>query len=498
MKQEVALLSEDIKADIQGFITSGYNHLRFAYYVPVNIADKTRAKEWLKTIIPQITTSKSWRPIPNAPKQLPTRALNIAFMPEGLTQLGLSHDLLCTFAVPFQEGISNRQRSRKLGDYGKSDPKNWEIGATTSNTFHLLLILNADSQEAADSFLAKIRQSVEAYSDGVNIIDGLLQGGMRTKEGKEPFGFADGMGQPKIARIRREGAVATGEFILGYENGYNYLPMTPLVESKLDPANILKPYPNPNYPDYKDFGLNGSYLVYRKFEQDVFGFWDFLREQSKLDKGFVSGSYMVWLAAKMVGRWPSGAPLAKSPYQDDPTMLDKDKFFYADDPDGKKCPFGSHIRRNNPRDNIRPSDEISSLHISDRHRILRRAVRYGEMLFDLSILDDLNQYEKLPDLIDAGNKNVSRGIHFFAVNANIETQFEFLQQSWDNNPRFNDLIDNRDPIIGDNSLKYPSRMIIPQDPIRLRTKPMPRFVNVKGGAYLFMPSIRALNYLAAN
>ena len=193
MEPTFNLLTEDIKTDIQGFITSGYNHLRFAYYVPMKVEDKTRAKLWLKSIIPHITTSKSWRPGLNDQKRLPEQALNIAFMPEGFIQLGLSQDVLCTFSLPFQEGMSNKQRSRKLGDYGASDPKHWEIGGEASNSFHWLLILNAASQDAADALLAEIRQRVEAYSDGVSIIEALIQGGMRTKEGKEPFGFADGI-----------------------------------------------------------------------------------------------------------------------------------------------------------------------------------------------------------------------------------------------------------------------------------------------------------------
>ncbi len=497
MANKIPLLPADARADIQGIITSGYNHLRYAYYVPLQFGEAAPAKAWLKAIIPQITTSKSWRPKPNAPKEPPPRALNLAFAPEGLRKLGMSEDAICTFSLEFQEGITSGQRPRKLGDYGDSAPKNWDIGGTKSTQFDALLILNDQSQKRLDTFFADQVSLVEQHSDGVAIMEAILQGGHRDELGKEPFGFTDGMGQPKIAGIRKSGVV-TGEFILGYKNGYNYLPMSPLVHDKNDPHDILSASPNPHHPGFKDFGLHGSYLVYRKLEQDVFGFWDFMRRQSLHDKGFVSAEYMVWLAAKMVGRWPSGAPLVRAPYQDEPDMPDKDVFLYADDPEGKHCPFGSHVRRNNPRDNVRPSDATSSLHISDRHRILRRAVRYGEMLFDVDMLDDFQKYGDLPAAIDAGNKDKKRGIHFLAVNANIQTQFEFVQQSWDNNPRFNALLDSRDPIIGDSSNKNTSRLTIPRDPVRVRTQPLPRFVHVRGGAYLFLPSIRAINYLTTD
>ena len=61
-----------------------------------------------------------------------------------------------------------------------------------------------------------------------------------------------------------------------------------------------------------------------------------------------------------------------------------------------------------------------------------------------------------------------RGTHFFCLNSDIGRQFEFLQQTWANNPQFNGLYDNRDPIIGNND--GTSTMVIPQCPVRRRVK----------------------------
>ena len=93
----------------------------------------------------------------------------------------------------------------------------------------------------------------------------------------------------------------------------------------------------------------------------------------------------------------------------------------------------------------------------------------------------------------------ARGIHFFCVNASIRSQFEFVQQTWCNNPRFGGLNDNKDPISGDNDRadQPPSHMTIPGRPLRQRTGPLPRFVTVKAGAYLFMPGLTALRFLAS-
>jgi hypothetical protein len=101
-------------------------------------------------------------------------------------------------------------------------------------------------------------------------------------------------------------------------------------------------------------------------------------------------------------------------------------------------------------------------------------------------------------LLNLQDDGQARGIHFFCVNASIRSQFEFVQQAWVNNPRFNGLVNNRDPIGGDNdpTASAPSAMHIPGQPTGLRTAPLPRFIIVRGGAYLFLPSLTALRFLA--
>ena len=79
---------------------------------------------------------------------------------------------------------------------------------------------------------------------------------------------------------------------------------------------------------------------------------------------------------------------------------------------------------------------------------------------------------------------------------NISRQFEFVQHTWLNNPRFGGLYDNPDPLLspappGGRTFTIPAR------PVRERYRGLPRFVSVRGGAYFFLPGIRALRYLAA-
>jgi deferrochelatase/peroxidase EfeB len=208
---------------------------------------------------------------------------------------------------------------------------------------------------------------------------------------------------------------------------------------------------------------------------------------------------MVWLASKMVGRWPSGAPLVESPQRDDPARATNDQFGYGADPTGLACPIGAHIRRSNPRDDLKPYPSEQSRHMAEAHQLLRRGRVFGPTAFDPALLrgdDGTGARDAILSLEDDGQ---ARGIHFFCVNASIRSQFEFVQQTWCNNPNLGGLSDNKDPLVGDHARAgdAPTRMVVPGDAGPVRTGPLPRFVTVRGGAYLFMPSITALRFLAA-
>jgi deferrochelatase/peroxidase EfeB len=133
--------------------------------------------------------------------------------------------------------------------------------------------------------------------------------------------------------------------------------------------------------------------------------------------------------------------------------------------------------------------------MSSRHRILRRGKPYGPPLFDPAVLTRLDQPAALQALIDLHDDQKPRGVHFLCANTNIKSQFEFIQQVWVNNPAFGGLLDNRDPLAGDNDAAR-SVMVIPSQHETMRTSPLPRFINVRGGAYFFMPGLTALRYLA--
>jgi deferrochelatase/peroxidase EfeB len=83
------------------------------------------------------------------------------------------------------------------------------------------------------------------------------------------------------------------------------------------------------------------------------------------------------------------------------------------------------------------------------------------------------------------------------VNTNIRRQFEFIQQTWSNNPKFDGLYEDKDPIIGDQPADEGGTFTIPERPMRRRLVQLQRFVEVRGGEYFFLPGVRALRFLGA-
>lgn len=491
------MLSPEARADIQGFITSGYSHLPDSAFYFLHFEDGAGARDWLSHALPEVTFARSWRTTPNRHKARPPSAVNLAFTATGLRVLGLPENCLNTFPAEFLAGAAGGSESaRNLGDTGTSAPATWQIGRPGDLSVDVVLILHAESPAA----LAKRCEQWEARTSacpGASMV--ARESGSRPWHGKEPFGFRDGISQPEIKGVKRGGAgVNTGEFILGYINEYGYHTVNPLLDAAADPQGLLLDSANPLHAGRRDFGMNGTFVVYRKLAQDVAAFWRFMEAESVRWRGVADPAFMVRLAAKLVGRWPSGAPLTLAPECDNPALQDANDFNFAQtDARGLGCPFGAHIRRANPRDMIRPAEPAESLHMSARHRILRRGKPYGPPMFDLTVLDRVDDLQGLRAILGLRDDGQARGLHFFCINASIKSQFEFMQQVWANNPRFNGLSGCRDPLVGDNGRPNdPTSLLIPGEDLDQRTAPLPRFVTVRGGAYLFMPSKRAMTYLA--
>jgi deferrochelatase/peroxidase EfeB len=353
--------------DIQGIVIRGYGNLRAACYVLFRVDEPAAARNWLQTLATAVTTGET-RP--------QATSTNVAFTPSGLGALGLAPEILSTFSHEFVEGMATPYRSRILGDLGASAPARWTWGGPTTERVDLVLLLFAGDEAA----LASLRDShlSSPASRGLRHLATLATVDLGDRE---HFGFHDGISQPLIEGLPKAGApadtVKAGEFILGYPNEYGLYTDTPVVPPALDPHNRLPP--GVDGSGMRDFGRNGSYLVFRQLRQDVPGFRRFLDEATKNADGSSNPTEGTRLAARMVGRWPSGAPLTLAPEEDDPHLANENNFSYFQlDTPGYRCPIGAHIRRSNPRDTLDPRPGSNqSVALNKRHRLLRRGREYG-------------------------------------------------------------------------------------------------------------------------
>ena len=247
--------------------------------------------------------------------------------------------------------------------------------------------------------------------------------------------------------------------------------------------------------------------MFRQLAQDVRRFWQFVDQAAGHDP------QRRWaLADAMVGRHRDGRPLVPSTAKliqgigDKRAEYEHNGFLYEDDPDGLRCPFGAHIRRTNPRTGDLPGGQQplwrrllrrlgfkrkglrDDLVASTRfHRLVRRGREYGPPLS--------------PDDALRPGPDEPRGLQFICLVANISRQFEFVQNAWIANAKFDGLSDETDPLLGNREPQHggaPSdRFSLPQaDGPPRRIEGLPRFVTVRGGAYFFLPGIRALRYIA--
>jgi Dyp-type peroxidase family len=474
-------LSDQDWNDLQAIIVRGYGNLPSACYLLLNITDVVAAKKYLTEQLNQLAV---------ASQKPETLAMNIALTAEGFQALKTPENIIQGFADEFRAGMTTPHRRRILGDEGDQAPEQWQWGGQQS--VHLLVMLYAVDDQQLQQAVDAITQVLPA--SGLQLLQKLDSESLPDR--KEHFGFQDGIAQPYIAEFDSHAksnatGVALGEFVLGYENAYGYYTQRPKVDAKLDQHNCLPA--DAEGSALKDLGKNGTYLVFRQLQQDVPGFWSWLRQSAeKVDIDPIK------LASKMVGRWPSGAPLVKAPDEDNPQMTDMDAFAYhQDDAQGHRCPLGAHIRRTNPRDSLPPQPgSEKSLAFSDRHRLLRRGRAYGAP-FDTSMSPNVF----LKKLAEGKADDQERGLHVICLNANITRQFEFVQYTWADNPNFNGLYQDPDPIIGTRgrvAQRVPGAtddFTIQACPLRQKVSGLPAFVRTRGGAYFFLPSKSALQFL---
>lgn len=460
--------------DVQGTILRGYR-VDMARHFILQVTDAAAARTFIGNLVdgtngvPRLTTAARWT-------EKPACFVNVGFTAGGLTMLGVTADQLRTFDTAFQAGATDPVQAADVGDVGGSAPANWLGGVETWRNAHLVLSLWVHEDAAVlEQQSARLRAG---FAAGCREL--LSHDAAALPDNQVHFGYRDNISQPTVqgapARKRPtpddQPEVPTGEFLLGYPNagGGTY---------SVQPAPL---------------STNSSYAAFRILDQDVVGFERFLTEFAA--QGGVDPEM---LAAKVCGRWRNGNPMAlfpDAPGECLPAHKLNDFNYVSTDPSaddtlGLKCPIGSHLRRNNPRNGAVVGTD------STHHRIVRRAIPYG------------------PAYDPAAPVETPRGLIGYFINGSITNQFVFLQSQWDQlsdfvksatnangsvdgNAVFN--ISGEDVFLGVNEPSTSSFTLAQLGQAGKNNKTIKGFgqmITTRGSAYVFLPSVTGLRYLAA-
>lgn len=445
--------------DVQGNILRGYRGA-FARHFLLGITELIGFRAWIREVIadghapsPKVSTAANWTNQPYL--------LNLAFTHDGLRKAGVNEPTLAAFPEAFRQGPANPDRAMAMGDFGPSSPGNWVFGSAGARSIHVIVSLYTLLHSEVTDLSHLLRQGFErAGLQELHFIEAAA-----LPESRVHFGYRDDIAQPHIDGAPGERArdaqpdAATGDFLLGcdYRNSYG--------------GNHLGDLP-------PRLGNNATFGAFRMLRQDVAAFESYIESAGKrwgLDAELV--------AAKLIGRWRNGVPLSLAPdlhsasvaedrlndFDYVPTIESPDRF---DDSQGARCPIGAHIRRLNPRGSLAMGRPHS-------RRIVRRAMPFGSEW-------------------DGGANDMERGLVGWFLCANLEMQFEFIQQVWANQDIGTAGIRGTyDPLIGLQP-QGGGRFTIPtgdgRDPIILEG--LPQFVETRGSVYGFFPGVRGLHYLA--
>ncbi|POZ61053.1 Dyp-type peroxidase [Chromobacterium alticapitis] len=512
-------------AEIQGDILAGFrkDHVRLLFISVTDVAVPA-FKAWIRAIAPKLayldavadfnrkfSTARRASADGRDPPMSVTW-MNLAISGQGAKRL-LSQDQWSQLDITFLNGPT--EDATLVGEPDAGSPggsRSWLVGAPNQGHDALLIIAGDERAEVDNTAAAHKDELLQLVANVAAVTVRLESGDIRSaQKGHEHFGFKDGISQPGVrGRIgTATGPYVTprvldsqdpwyalyaapgqplcypGEFVLGYPRKH---------EGSDDPNDTVV---DPTTPLTK----HGSYLVYRRLRQDVPGFIaaaETMAAQLSQNPSFGPRT-TAFAAACLVGRWPSGAPVMRTPLADNQKLGDDsyasnnfqfvqashvpkysagseippDDFPQArDDTLGSTCPFSAHIRKVNPRDQT--TDQGPATRTLE-HRILRRGIPYGV------------DY----DPTKPGSDKEERGLQFLCYQSSIQRGFQFLMNQWANSADF-PLGRGYDIVIGQRGEASRSVTVLAPDNSPVSVTFPQRYVVTTGAAYLFSPSKTAL------
>lgn len=529
--------------DIQGNSLAGFRKdcQRFLFFAMDRTpSGLTAMRAWLRGLAPSVSTvaevhqfNELFRSMRrrrgHEPHGVAATWLNVAFSADALRML-TSHAEVEQFTDgPFKDGLARTAIVLNDPLDASGNPIDWKVGGP-GNEADVLIIIASDDPDQLNARVSRLDKTIRGAGLAHGAAPLTLLWDQRGSvlppplRGHEHFGFKDGISQPGVRGLIRseppefltrrivdssvrqddphkpefsrpgQPLVWPGQFVFGYKSQQTEDPRTPLLVAD-------------QLPTTPAWGRNGSYVVVRRLRQDVKAFREFIQREARRLQALPAFSNMTpeLLAAKLVGRWPSGAPLMRSPASDD-TALGADNhannyFQYAEDspppmalnPElhyggdnftlskadgGQRCPLSGHVRKVNPRDAV--TEQGTSVDVFTR-LVLRRGIPFGDAY----------------DSADPATRDTpehDRGLIFVSYQTSVDAQFVFLQKNWANDSRDPNDGGGQDGIIGQRSDGGRARTvtIAADDGTEAKLILDREWVIPTGGGFFFSPSISTI------
>lgn len=401
----------------------------------------------------------------------------------------LSHSGYADIGINFPIPASNDAFSKSMKDPSANlgdDPNVWEV-AFKESIDAMVLIADDDITRGSIKAADMARRIADA---GGSIMRTQIGKAIRdaSQRGLEHFGYVDGRSQPLLLweDIEKEaGDEGVSQWDPAFPLGAALVPDT--LALMTDPKDLSKKISDPS--------AFGSFLIFRKLEQNVRGFKT--REQELADVLLLKGDDRERAGALVVGRFEDGTPVTMAASAMDLEKPHND-FDYRGDLAGGRCPLHAHIRKTNPR-----GSGGFELHDAERRHIMpRRGITYEDVarevhpgaLPDAETTSDFKR--DVAPLLPTGGV----GLLFMAYNSRLDDQFVFTQRIWVNNTGFPKaaISPGLDPILGQGA-NVPGGQVYPKawdEPAKgSAALDFKDFVTTRGGEYFFAPSLTFLRNL---
>lgn len=446
-----APLPERDAAEVQRLPLLGYLGDASRHLV-LRIADAAAARQGLKALLDtgQISFGRAAQRL---------AGVDVGFTFRGLRALGADDRLLAALqqrAPAFAEGAVPRA-TRRLGDAGANAPAQWDA-AFAPDRAHVLLAVHGADRGGVNGTVATLRgrlaPALEGWDDGRFDADHLPAPGRPPGARIVHFGYRDNITRPSVLVAAGDPrAHAGGELLVGHVNDVGF---DPWLGTPAPVGDALR---------------NASFCALRLIEQDVAGFEEDLTRHGRELGPPVTTDY---LKAKLCGRWTNGVRVeAVHGFQMPPGAhsfdADFDRF---PDRDGTGCPFGSHIRRTNPR-----LEEVPPR----KRPLFRRGMPYGGPF-------DPQQPDAEP-----------RGLVGLFFCASLEDQFEHVLAEWVEKMPMGPPSSGRakDPLIGHHTDPAAEFHIPRPDAAPLVLRGLRSFARTRGTLYACFPSRSGLKHLTS-